>query len=167
MTTIAYKEGVLASDSGAFDDQRNLYLGFTPKVYTLSGGLLYGAAGDIDDRAVRNLLDAVRSPDQLPSTRELLETKCDVEAIVVFPDGKLFTIMVAKADEDKPDSDWVAEVAEIRTPYIALGSGRQIALGAMWAGLTATKAIEAAMEHNVWTRGPVQSLKVKPLELKR
>ena len=163
MTTIAYRDGVLAADSGVFDVERNLHEGATQKVFALTGGLLYAGAGDVDDRAIRALLDNVRSPDQLPSTADLLAADTEISAIVVFPDGQVFTVMTSCGDEDadNPHLDWCAEIIPIKAPYVAIGSGKQIALGALWAGKSAIQAVESAIEHNVWTRGPVQSLRLK------
>lgn len=161
MTTITYRDGVLAADSGVFNESRNLHEGAMQKVFQLMGGLLYAGAGDADDRAVRALLDNVRSPDQLPGAKELLATSCDINAVVVFPDGQVFTISCDASDaDDEDDTTWDAEIIPLRAPYLALGSGCQIAMGAMWAGKSAVQAVEAACEHNVWTRGPVQSLRL-------
>jgi hypothetical protein len=170
MTTIAYRDGVLAADSGVFDVESNLHEGATQKVFLLTGGLLYAGAGDVDDRAIRTLLDNVRSPDQLPSSTDLLATDTEISAVVVFPDGQVFTVTTSYGDEDKdtPHLDWCAEIIPIKAPYVAIGSGKQIALGALCAGKSAVQAVEAACEHNVWTRGPVQSLKLRiPPEVRR
>jgi ATP-dependent HslUV protease subunit HslV len=166
MTTICYRSGTLASDSGVFHPERNLHEGATQKVFQLAGGLLYAGAGDADDRAVRALLDGVRSPDQLPSAKDLLATGCDINAVVIFPDGQVYTVACNAPDEEDDAGTWSAEIILLRAPYLALGSGREIALGALWAGKSAEQAVEAACEHNVWTRGPVQSLRLRAVEAK-
>lgn len=166
MTTIAYKDGVLASDSMVSDVHRGLYEGTTQKVFQLSGGCLYASSGDYDDRAVRALLDSVRSPDQLPSPQQLWECDVNADCVLVFPDGQVFIITITTDVEPGDDENPVqaAEIFQVSAPYVAVGSGRQIALGAMWAGRSAAQAIEAACEHNVWTRGPVQSMRLRAAE---
>jgi hypothetical protein len=164
MTTCAYKDGILATDSMVSDVTRGTYEGSTQKVFQLAGGCLYASAGEFDDRAVRALLDQVRSPDQIPSAKDLMECGVNVDAILVFPDGAIFqiTLTCEYDEEDENARDVGANVFPVSAPYVAVGNGRQVALGAMWAGKTASQAIEAACEHNVWTRGPVQSMRIKP-----
>lgn len=50
---------------------------------------------------------------------------------------------------------------ELRAPYWAIGSGRDQALGAMFAGADAETAVRAAIEHDHGTHGDVRVLRAK------
>ena len=47
----------------------------------------------------------------------------------------------------------------LKVPYYALGSGYKVAIGAMWMGAGAEKAIECGIAHDVYTRSPIYVLK--------
>lgn len=63
-------------------------------------------------------------------------------------------VLLFESEKDK------TRVYPIKAPYHALGSGRQIALGAMHAGAHPVDAVKAAMTHNDGTFGKVQQFKV-------
>ena len=142
MTTIAYRNGVKASDSGCYGEQQ---ISFSiQKVFRLANGALYGSAGGLDDSEVRALLG------QHDMSRELLKaTGRVVTAILVMPDRRIYLVDV--------DADGV-EIVEALAEYVAVGNGADCALGAMAVGATAEEAIGAAADHNIWTRLPVQKI---------
>lgn len=47
------------------------------------------------------------------------------------------------------------------TPYFAMGSGRDQALGAMFAGADARMAVEAAIAHDAYTGGTVMTVELE------
>lgn len=135
MTTIAFRNGRMASDSlGVGDD---IVRGTVRKLFRVDGAIT-GFAGDtgmsrhfckwFEDGA-----DAAAPPK--------IETS-GFGALVYSADG-LFVC----------SERWT--LAEIVAPYAALGSGNLIALGAMAMGADAERAIEVAYLHDPFTRGPV------------
>jgi hypothetical protein len=149
MTTIAYKDGVLACDSAWSDDGR--ITGLITKIRRFDTGVLYGGAGAADDRALLNLLYQVSDPNDLPPYEKFWEIQNNLSALVVFPDGRVF--LVETGDDD-------CGVCPVDAPA-AIGSGKLLAIGAMDAGMGAIEAVEIACSRDCYSRGPVHSLKLK------
>jgi ATP-dependent protease HslVU (ClpYQ) peptidase subunit len=149
MTTIAYKDGVLACDSAWSEDSR--IVGSITKITRFETGVLYGSAGHGDDRALVSLLRLVRTPDDLPSVNDLWDIHQEITALVVFPDKQVYMVFTGTDDCG----------AFPLTPPAAIGSGKWIALGAMDAGKGAVEAVKIACNRDCHSRLPVHSLCVK------
>ncbi len=135
MTTIAYRDGIMAADSAAFAD--DTYGGSCVKVFrTKSGGLAAFCGSMIFSAAIQAWLQSGEGSKPAYGT--------DVTGILVEADG---AIWVVNGDGDR---------AQLNAPYVASGSGRIAALGAMAAGASAERAVEIACELDAYTRGPVQ-----------
>lgn len=138
MTTVVYRNGVMASDSAVtVGDAR---MGSLRKVFRLKDGSLVGFAGDYA-RGVHFLkwLDTDRSEDA-PSLE-------DSTCMVVSPER---VITVYQGEESLPilygpDQD-----------YIAIGSGYTFALGACHQGASAEEAAQASCFHDVYSALPLQ-----------
>lgn len=141
MTTIAYRDGVLASDtlitsgtdvSGYYQKGRRI------------GLLLYASTGScgLGDTFEAWLRGGCRG-DQ-PSLKNGDST---AHCIVVMPDG-----LVVWFHQDG--------MTPMRTPYHAVGSGSAYAIGAMAAGATAAEAVRIAMLHDTGTGGDVTTLSI-------
>lgn len=139
MTTIAYRDGLLAADTGVCSNNGGC-VAFMTKIAKGPGGILGGACG----RGVfgEAFLAWVRSGRYGASP----EAKDGDLGIVVTPDGQIH------AYED-------GGMVTLRGPYFAIGSGMSEALGAMFAGATAEQAIHAAMAHDDGTFGDVEFLR--------
>lgn len=145
MTTVAYKDGVMASDSLlTLGSQR---MGSVQKVWKFDSGALYGARGDGDDRALRELLEDVTDESRMPRASDLEAITAEIDALFVLPDGIVFHISTAGA----------AQALRVGAPYHAIGSGYKYALGAMADGSSAARAVLAASKHDGHTGGDVQS----------
>jgi 20S proteasome alpha/beta subunit len=153
MTTIAYKDGVLASDSRATEGM-TIISSNCKKVFRLSNGALYGGAGDCDDRDVLDLL-AKSSPKKMPTRRELRDLLAEVSGILVFPNGQVFEITV-----EHDNGVWGAEVLEVVERVVAVGSGKRPALTAMKLGLTAVQAVKHAITEDTGSGGAIQVLRI-------
>jgi ATP-dependent protease HslVU (ClpYQ) peptidase subunit len=149
MTTIAYKDGVLACDSAWSEDSR--IIGLITKIKRLDTGVLYGAAGAGDDRALLTLLQKVREPDDLPSCDDLWNIHSDISALVVFPDQSVYLVYTGSED---------CGVMPLGEPA-AVGSGKWLAIGAMEAGKSAVDAVKIACKRDCHSKGPVHSLALK------
>jgi ATP-dependent protease HslVU (ClpYQ) peptidase subunit len=159
VTVIAYRDGVLAGDSGWSDN--GVFITNQTKVLRLDTGVLYGGAGHADDRELLHLLKNVASPHRLPSARSLIDASRECGAIIVFPDGAVWTITTG----DNEDSG----VCPIAAPFIAIGSGSKIAHGAMLAGASAARAVEVTCGQfgDIYCKPPVHTLRLEPRKRKR
>ena len=136
MTVIAYKNGILASDTKAVDTTGQVFK--THKLFPLSNGSVIGGAGDADIRDVLSLLQKA-SITKLPTRAKLVATKTEFSGIWVFPTGEVFTVEIK---ERSPD--WMAEVFQVQESVAAVGSGAAYAMGAMMAGKSAIEAVKIA-----------------------
>lgn len=145
MTTIAYRGGVLAADTAYSNSW--VVDGRSPKIVRLPDGRLGAATGDASFmglwlRWCEGGCDGERPAPGLDKDGETRDT-----AILVELDGSL-TVYEGRGSFN------------YRPEYIAFGSGRGVALGAMWAGATAEQAVRAAIEHDTHTRGSVTVLEL-------
>lgn len=142
MTTIAYRDGVLAGDTqitcGATID------GWTQKVFR-KGPILYATTGcsGLGD-AFRAWVEGGLVGDAPAMKRE----GDDAEASgYIFPGGDRVVW--------RYNSVWASH----RAPFFAYGSGAEIALGAMLAGASAEEAVKLAAERDTNTGGEITVLK--------
>jgi hypothetical protein len=143
MTTIAYRNGVMAAESGvwigdaAFPWARKLAKG--------NDGTLYGVSGSGTDAAA--FLKWIEDGEEGPMPRGR-------------PIGDEMSIVILKVPLIGPISSINAIGEEVYpdAPYIAWGAGATVALGAMFAGADAETAIKAALTHSSGAIGRVQSI---------
>lgn len=166
MTTIAFRNGILAADScetfenddaayGTSQNSCNKLFRVGPFVVALQGdstpGMLwlrwfensgdyFNQDGDVYSGPPVNL---ARVPENL--TERFLAQDADFTAVVLDEDGDLF-------EYDK----WGIPVP-VTSEYYACGSGAKAALGAMHAGASAENAVLAACAHDPYTKLPVKT----------
>ena len=138
MTVIAIKDGVLACDSGVFAG--GCYAGSIAKAALTPGGGVVAGAGEAG--AVAALLAAALRGEVVDKVAE--GTWC----LRLEPDGTVLAL-------DGPHEGWF----RFDAPFAALGSGANVALGAMAAGASAERAVEIACEWAEGCRGPVRIFK--------
>ena len=143
MTTIAWKDGVLAADTrvtigDVIDPSEH------KKVFRLKNGALIGLSGDAGVM-MRVLKQLRRDPDDFES---IDVHKAELNAIYVSADGKVF---------ERDSNGWT----RITAKYAATGSGYVPALVAMRMGASAREAIKIAMEFDKNTGGKVRSVRLK------
>lgn len=159
MTTIAFKNGVMAADSmTSFGSTR---FALHAKIYRLTSGALLGTAGNSDSRDVIALLDTCHSPEHLPSRQALEALHSDFTGLIAFRNGGLWMVRCDWTTEYAADGIWAAQVIECSTPYLAIGSGSDFAIGAMAAGCTAAKAVEVACRFDAGSGPPVHTASLK------
>lgn len=137
MTTIAYRAGLLAADSqatgGGIKDCSIVKLARNER------GDLCAAAGDAG--FISRFLGWFIGGEK----HDVPDRGDGNEGVIIRADGSITGF-------DK-GGDYL-----VIAPYYAVGSGRQLALGAMAAGATAAQAVEAAIKHDVYSGGPVSTL---------
>jgi ATP-dependent protease HslVU (ClpYQ) peptidase subunit len=143
MTSIAYRDGVMAGDSRV--TAGDLVLPDTcRKVHRLRNGALFGAAGNSE--AIERLRRAIVRRTQIPKLEE-------VSALRVDPDGSLWSY---------EGSIW----SKVDAPFAALGSGTTACLAAMYANATAREAVAIACKLDPSSGGRIHVVKLKCLSLR-
>lgn len=147
MTTLAYRDGVLAADSGAWI--WNVAHRSAVKLAKDNLGRLHGVVGNAGEAT--NYLGWVRGGmEGEPPKPEATDPKDSLSsflAMIVETDGTIY-LHTAYGQEE-----------HLNVPYFALGSGAEFAMGAMFAGATAEQAVEAAAEHSNYAMKPIHSVR--------
>lgn len=137
MTTIAMRDGVIAADSGT--TAGGIYVGAMRKITRLADGRLLAATGSIGDgRAVDSWLNAGGDPDKKPKIDD-----DGYDALCLSPDGSAWRI------------DSSLTFFQLDAPFHAVGSGFELALGAMAHGATAAEAVKIACRLDTRSREPI------------
>lgn len=152
MTTIAFKRGILAGDT-KITGCGNSHWGNIAKIKRVDNWLI-GACGAVD--AMHWFLKMF-DPKYIEQRNTVMGNPHsgvlkddDLEALIISPNGKVFHV------EEK-----LLFTPLKKQEYFAIGSGEQVALGAMCAGATAIEAVKAALRHDGSTGGRVQFLKLR------
>jgi ATP-dependent protease HslVU (ClpYQ) peptidase subunit len=135
MTTIAFRDGVMAADSAAVMGDTIVHR--MKKIQRMPNGALAGFAGDVEQALA--LLDWLRD-----GQRGRKPKSKDVALIYVTPSGKILHYNGGR------------KAHPIAEPYYAIGTGKDVAFGAMYAGADAKTAVRAAIKRDTHSRGPVQ-----------
>lgn len=138
MTTIAYRDGVIAADSLVCAGP--MRAGSVTKVGRSASGHLGGAAGSMDNAAafVAWLMSGAEG--------ELPPRSADFDGLLVNPSGDVFYV----GEKGGP--------VAVSGPFFAIGSGERFAVAAMEMGATAMRAVEVAVKYDVNSAAPIISL---------
>ena len=148
MTTIAYRDGVLASDSRLTQGEW-IWTDKGKKITRLRDGTLFGSSGDHEGSLI--LEAALKEGNLFP---ELPEDSKDVHAIRVTPDGKVWFFEGYKWDR-------------VPEGFVAIGSGRQAAMAILRYGGSAVDAVKAGIASDVFSGGKVQTVRLRKHERSR
>lgn len=141
MTTIAYRDGVLASDTQMSYADTSLS---TPNLKLFIAGK-YAVAVCGDCRMIPTIKRWFEQHDCQPKRAPDRLWDEGFDALAMDVNGDLFMLL---ADELHP----------LPCNFFAIGSGRLLALGAMEFGATAPEAVAVAAAHDVYTGEPVESI---------
>lgn len=159
MTTIAYRNGFMASDSkvtaGDFFVTRDAH-----KVVRLKYGHLLGMSGDADGRDLVVLLQNIRSEKNLPSRAALSELKLEFHALLVFKNGSVYHLD-SWMETELSEVIWTSQIQECSEKFAAVGNGHQFAMGAMANGANAAEAVEIACKYDSCSGPPVRVYKLR------
>lgn len=156
MTTVAYRDGILAVDRMAtFGDtyqEENGKLAIFPDRHTV-----VACAGDM--AVVHGYLDWYRGDQKEPFVPDAW----------IVPDKEYFTALIL-SKEPLLHPVLAFSRSNILQPldyrkYHALGNGREIALGAMWQGATAIEAVQAASDLSCFTGCGINSVNINEYSL--
>lgn len=147
MTTVAFRDGVMAGDSRGVDGN----VGITPitKVFRkkIKGKeYLFGVAGYWE--AALMFIEWFRTRDNALHER-LMKLKDDTDFDVLIWDG--ITLL---------NADALMYLVEVPEPYYAIGSGAPHAITAMDCGKSARQAVQMAARRDIYTGGRIISMKI-------
>ncbi|WP_426314533.1 hypothetical protein ACN9MF_28345 [Methylobacterium fujisawaense] len=142
MTTIAYRDGVMAADSGSW--MGDACHRWARKLARGPDGTLYGTAGHAAE--CEAFLAWVRAgcAGSAPRAREEDDGRGSSFVVLVAPPEGGVRIRTARGDEVYPEA-----------AYFAVGAGKEVCFGALFMGATAEQALHAAMEHGCSAIGSV------------
>jgi len=153
MTTIAYRDGVMAADSQSTDEHGDYIVTKCMKIFRMESGAMLGTAGDDDAREIFHLLTEVEHEDDLPNIHELAEAETDFKGILVLPDE---TVWIIEVEYKEDYGQWTGSASQVLDEFCAVGTGAAIALGAMEMDAPPEDAIRAAARRDIHTSLPLQ-----------
>ena len=150
MTTICFRNGILAADTRAYSGGK-APIGQKTKIFhnaelKLACGCSTTAVG-FGERFWMWLTGAIGDKDFKDSQPE------DAFTALTIQDGEVFIY------ENSP-----FPTGPLTADYFAIGSGRDIALGAMEMGASAPEAVRVACKHDVWTAEPIMAIDLRGKE---
>lgn len=143
MTTIVYRDGVLAADSRAYSGDKTP-IGTKTKIHRREDGAIYGiSTNDVGgDKLLRKWVEEGCNH---PSGDDL-KPDC-FSMLLVDAMGQVFFA-----------NDNLSLSGPLEAEYFAIGTGREYALAAFYMGATAVQAIEVAKHFDVWSGGATVSI---------
>lgn len=145
MTTIAYRDGVLASDTRVCLTDGMIVTDTAKKLHRFRDGRLYGYAGSVEQGV--ELFQELKKADNIDD----IDGFEGVTAIIVNLDGSLWM---------REGSIWIKQERS-KAMYYAIGSGCGYALAAMDAGACAKRAVEIAIKRDNQSGGNVKTMTLK------
>lgn len=139
MTTIAYRDGVLAADSQSNSGRGLIVPGSAKKVHAIADGRLVAFSGAFAE-GVAFVRALEKGLTELPVLNE-------TTVLIVQMDGSLIL---------HEGETWHEQDGE----FYAMGTGAAAALGAMHAGADAVKAVEAACKVDPNSGGRVHAFRI-------
>ncbi|WP_416365009.1 proteasome subunit beta [Pseudomonas sp. NFX183] len=144
MTTIAYKDGVIAYDGRQVRNDR-IVSDNAPKCLVVDGVSFFLAGAVCDEKAL--IAAYFGTPSKVP-------VECSG---YVVDGGKLLMI-----GHDDTTGIWKQDLDSANPD--AMGSGAPYALAAMDMGASAEEAVRAAMKRDIYTGGMVRTVTIAPVE---
>ncbi len=144
MTTIVYRDGVMAADSAI--NSGDVAVGTMRKIVPVGDMGFLALAGAVGPHITE-------TADWLSKWPETVGAPECVQKSGVCGLFALYSGLVLQIDGGAP--------YEMEAPFFAEGSGRFIALGALAMGATAKQAVDIAIRYDHCSGGPTQTVKVE------
>lgn len=158
MTTVVFRDGIMASDSSSSRGNGRLSLN-SLKMARLSSGVLLGWAGSglNGGREVREPFEQVKVYEDFPRRSVLTALETDCLLLIALPNGSLWECAI-----DPPDGKmgWSASIYTVHE-FSAIGTGAEYAIGAMTIGASAEQAVAAAIKWDTKSGGEIKTLNLK------
>lgn len=148
MTTIAYRDGVMAADSQCTQDGTRACE--VAKIARIHGWLVgcSGSSGLAHEFQEWFRAECRERLKRTPASLAVQGQDAKLSVLLVHPDGTIFGV------------DGLGHPYPIKGPFIADGTGFKVALGAMEMGASAAEAVKVASKYDIYTGGPVRTLKM-------
>jgi ATP-dependent protease HslVU (ClpYQ) peptidase subunit len=143
----------MASD-GRVTEEDTVFSDSLQKIFRLKDGSLLGTSGDADDRTLVELFNKQK---KFPSHRQFANLGLEFEAIHVSQNGEISIVASAK---EKDKDYWTVSLFTFPDTFVAIGSGRAYAIGAMARGATAEQAVKVAIKYTTTCGGKIQKVKL-------
>ena len=150
MTTVAYRDGIIAADSQITYD-KSVRGKSAPKIVQLNKDLVFVGAGDT--RAIAHATKFFTPLNWEEKLEEAPKFKQAFEAIIWYK-GKIYTCIGSCYPELVCDD------------FYAIGSGYKFALAALHLGLSAEDAVKFASTLDIYTNNEIQLFNVAQLQEK-
>ena len=148
MTVVAYRDGVMASDSRATSGKNYIETDKMPKMFRFSDGSIVGFAGEVLawQEMARMFRESISKGDfTLPRLKR-------VTALFVSPKKTIFQF---------DGNNWERLTKRIYPhQYYSIGSGATIAMSAMDAGASAVEAVRIAIRRDAYCGGKIRTLEI-------
>lgn len=157
MTTIAFRDGILAADSRETSgDEDSGQLAAPCEKLLRAGWFIVALQGETTPGMawLHWFRERVRS---LTADAKMPHTPADIIDRFLENDADFTAVVLNTADKTVWVYDEWGLPIEITAPYYAVGSGAKVAYGAMHAGAGAFDAVMAACDHDPYTAAPVHS----------
>ena len=138
MTIVCYRNGVLCSDSGIL--KGNIKSGTASKIIKTKSGWLVGAAGDLC--AIQKFLKWAKKEPKIRTHQDYVKA---FSGLIIKPSGKVIEF-------------YCDGYCRIDSDFVAMGSGAEIATGALAFGASARQAVECTIEYHNECDGKIQEL---------
>lgn len=145
MTTIAYRNGIMAADSGCFN--AGLYEGEVDKISILPDLGVLGCCGEYG--AILKVVEWLTSGGK-PSEKPRLSRDSEFAGLLVKWDGEVVHYQIG------------LRPLRMAAEFHAIGSGRHLAIGAMAAGVSAEQAVRIACHYDQMSMEPVSTQAIQP-----
>lgn len=146
MTTIAYRNGIMAADSGCFNG--GLYEGQVDKISILPDIGVLGCCGEYG--AILKVVEWLTAGGK-PNERPRLSRSSEFAGLLVKQDGGVVHYQLG------------LRPLRMAAEFHAIGSGRHIAIGAMAAGASAEDAVRIACHYDQMSMEPVNTQAIQEL----
>jgi 20S proteasome alpha/beta subunit len=149
MTTIVIKDGVMGVDSRAYSGQGSVAIGAKNKMHRLDDGSLIAVSSivaGLAERVIEYINDSLEG-EYDPSDIEL--KNASVTMLMLKENGDVYYA-----------NDTLYWSGPIEAAYFAIGSGAEYALGAFAMGANVVRALEVAIEHDVYTDYPIRTCSI-------
>lgn len=144
MTTVVYRDGVIAADGRVTSQSGSILFTNYNKVYRLKDGSIAGASGYASN--IRKYLAWLDNPvGDRPS---------------LGSGDNCTTIIVIRPNRRLEEHDWEGIDEHNRVKFYAMGSGRAAAYGALHMGASARQAVVAACKVDPFSGGRIRTLKL-------
>lgn len=149
MTTIAYRNGIMAADTRAYSGG-SVPIGQKNKIHRLDDGSLVGVSSTEPGmaEAFAAWLNDGANPEEAAFAGDRLK---NLSALHITPEGQVFFYC-----------ENITPSGPLYSRFFAIGSGEQYALGALSSGATAEAAVKVAGLHDVWTNQDIITVPLIP-----